>query len=75
MKYLIFSDSHRATLGMKAVIDRSLSGLNGVIFLGDHFEDTDFIRTSYPRLDLYAVAGNCDVNPIYASPFSLTEGT
>lgn len=68
MKYLIFSDSHRKTLGMCEVIERSLSGLNGVIFLGDNYDDTEIIREKYPRLDIYAVAGNCDASPIYRTP-------
>ena len=68
MKYLIFSDSHRKTLGITQVIDRSLAGLDGVIFLGDNYDDTDVIREKYPRLDIYAVAGNCDTSPLYRTP-------
>lgn len=68
MKYLIFSDSHRKTHGMCDVIERSLSGLDGIIFLGDNYDDIEIIREKYPRLDIYAVAGNCDASPIYRTP-------
>lgn len=68
MKYLIFSDSHRATLGMRSVITRCIDGLDGVIFLGDHYDDTEFIAAELPELTLHAVAGNCDISSKYLAP-------
>ncbi len=60
MKYLIFSDSHGATLNMRKVIDAHLPELDGVLFLGDLFRDAETLRLYYPDLKIYAVAGNCD---------------
>ncbi len=60
MKYLVFSDSHGATLNMRTVIDAHISDLDGVIFLGDLFRDAETLQIYYPELKIYAVAGNCD---------------
>ena len=61
MEYLIFSDTHYATLGMRTVIERCRKSINGILFLGDNFEDAEIISERYPELEVYAVAGNCDV--------------
>lgn len=60
MKYLIFSDSHGATLNMRNVIDAHIADLDGVIFLGDFFRDAETLQVYYPNLKIHAVAGNCD---------------
>lgn len=65
MKYLIFSDSHRSTFNMKSVIDRQCGDLDGVIHLGDLYEDAELLAELYPRLTIHAVTGNCDLSARY----------
>lgn len=65
MKYLIFSDSHRSTFNMKSVIDRQSGDIDGVIHLGDLYEDAELLMELYPRLTFHAVTGNCDLSTRY----------
>ena len=56
MKYLIFSDTHRSLLGVREVIKRC-PHVDGAIFLGDHYDDSQIIASEYPELSVFAVAG------------------
>ena len=59
MKYLIFSDSHRNTAPMDAVI-RSVS-CDAVLHLGDVAEDVEHLRRTFFHKTVCAVCGNNDV--------------
>lgn len=65
MKFLIFSDSHRSIFNMKSVIDRQKEDIDGVIHLGDLYEDALLLTELYPRLIFHAVTGNCDISARY----------
>ena len=67
MKYLVFSDTHRSLLGVREVIKRCV-GIDGVIFLGDNFDDSEYIAREYPELSVFAVADNCDIEAKYLAP-------
>ena len=67
MKYLIFSDTHRSLLGVREVLKRC-AGVDGVIFLGDNFDDSELIAQQYPEMSVFAVAGNCDFSAKYLAP-------
>lgn len=60
MKFLIFSDSHKATLNMMSVIDRQTEAMDGIIHLGDCAEDAELLAQCYPNASVYSVSGNCD---------------
>ena len=68
MEFLVFSDSHGASLSMKKVIDNASEELCGVIFLGDNYRDIEVLTEAYPNLKFYAVAGNCDMSARYLHP-------
>lgn len=61
MKILVFSDSHGRTIDMYGLIEAEYP--DAVIHLGDHFEDADDLRRSYPDIPIYAVRGNNDFEP------------
>ena len=58
MELLIFSDSHGRHDGMQEAIDRQLTGIDAVLFLGDGLRDAD--RLLCDGATLYSVRGNCD---------------
>ncbi len=65
MHYLIFSDTHGRSDVIMSVIERCISGLDGVIFLGDNYRDIEPAMDMYPNLTFHAVAGNCDFGAKY----------
>ena len=65
MRFLIFSDSHGNAFNMRTVIERCIDDIDGVIFLGDIYEDAEILMSAYPSLEFHAVAGNCDASPKY----------
>lgn len=71
MEFLIFSDSHGETQGMKHALSRQLTAPDGVFFLGDGLRDLDALEFS-DRTTLYRVAGNCDW---FSSSMAPTECT
>lgn len=68
MKYLVFSDTHRSLLGVREVLSRCAAGTDGIIFLGDNFDDSELIAQQYPEIPVFAVAGNCDISAKYLAP-------
>lgn len=58
MKLLVFSDSHSSLSFMR----RCIAALkpDGIIHLGDHYDDGEAIREENPDLLFYQVSGNCD---------------
>lgn len=58
MKLLVLSDSHSALSFMRACMDAVKP--DGVIHLGDHYDDGCAIREEYPGLRFWQVPGNCD---------------
>ena len=58
MKLLVFSDSHSSLSFMRKCIEAIRP--DGVIHLGDHYDDGEAIREEYPQLLFYQVSGNCD---------------
>ena len=57
----VFSDTHSATAMMLSAIRRCRPDV--VIHLGDYERDAEKIRTEFPEVALYNVAGNCDMYP------------
>lgn len=66
MRILVFSDSHSGLSFMHRCCE-SLAP-DGIIHLGDHYDDGEVIRDAFPRANVWLVAGNCDRYraPIYA---------
>ena len=58
MELLIFSDSHGRHDGMQTAIDRQVSRVDAVLFLGDGLRDVDRLWTD--GATLFSVRGNCD---------------
>ncbi len=58
MKLLIFSDSHSSLNFMRQCI--AAVRPDGVVHLGDHYDDGEAIHEEFPHLSFYQVSGNCD---------------
>ena len=58
-KLLILSDSHNSTGAVERILHAE-SDATAVIFLGDGLRDLEEALTFYPKMKVYAVAGNCD---------------
>ena len=63
MKAAVFSDTHGSTSLMLQAIRRWRPDV--VIHLGDYDRDTSMIKSEFPDVALYAVAGNCDLFPSF----------
>lgn len=59
-KLLILSDSHNSTGAVERILHAE-SDATAVIFLGDGLRDLEEALTLYPKMKVYAVAGNCDL--------------
>lgn len=58
MKLLILSDSHSTLSFMRRCVEAVKP--DGIVHLGDFFEDAGAIMEEYPGIPLYRVPGNCD---------------
>ena len=58
MELLIFSDSHGKHDGMQLAIDRQVTRVDAVVFLGDGLRDAERLLTD--GATLFSVRGNCD---------------
>lgn len=58
--YLIFSDSHGALDSVLEVVERCISEIDGILFLGDGAEELVELSYLYPNLKYYGVTGNND---------------
>ena len=58
MKLLVLSDSHSALSFMRYAVDRVKP--DGIVHLGDHYDDGEILKEEYPRILLWQVPGNCD---------------
>lgn len=61
MRVLVFSDSHGRIQPMLDAV--SSYAPEAVFHLGDVIRDGDRLREAFPRLPLFQVAGNCDLDP------------
>lgn len=59
MKILVLSDSHASLSFMRECIRRTQP--DGVVHLGDYYEDGAVIAREYPLLPFWQVPGNCDL--------------
>ncbi len=58
MKILVFSDSHSALSFMRICVDKVRP--DGIIHLGDHYDDGEVVKEEYPHIRVWQVPGNCD---------------
>ncbi len=58
MKLLVFSDSHSSLRFMRKCIEKIKP--DGIIHLGDHYDDGEAIQEENPHIRFYQVSGNCD---------------
>lgn len=58
MKLLVFSDSHSSLVFMRKCLQKLRP--DGVIHLGDHYEDAQALQEENPHILFYQVCGNCD---------------
>ncbi len=58
MKILVLSDSHSALRFMYSCMDAVKP--QAVVHLGDHYDDGETLKESYPGIAFYQVPGNCD---------------
>lgn len=58
MKLLVLSDSHSALSLMRFAVERMKP--DGIIHLGDHYDDAEVIRDEFPHIRFWQVPGNCD---------------
>lgn len=58
MKILVLSDSHSALRFMFSCMDAVKP--DAVVHLGDHYDDGQTLRETYPHVRFYQVPGNCD---------------
>ena len=58
VELLIFSDSHGKGNRMQLAIDRQVTPIDAVVFLGDGLRDADHLWTN--GATLFGVRGNCD---------------
>ena len=61
MKWLILSDSHGVISNMKQAVIRSAP--DGIIHLGDCWQDGQRLHQLFPQIPFYQVPGNCDFRP------------
>ena len=66
MKILIFSDSHGDSYAIRGALHKHPDA-DAAIFLGDGVTDFLEAREDFPRIDFYAVRGNCDPSVRLAS--------
>ena len=59
-KLLILSDSHNSRLAIENILAAEADSIDALIFLGDGLRDLEEALTFYPKMKVYAVAGNCD---------------
>lgn len=84
MTILVFSDSHSSLGFMRRCME--FVRPDGVIHLGDYFDDGEVIREENPGIPFYQVPGNCDryrcppdqpeilIDRIFGVDFYLTHG-
>lgn len=73
MKWLILSDSHGVVSNMKQAVIRSAP--DGILHLGDCWQDGQRLHQLFPQIHFYQVPGNCDFRPDEPSERVLeTEG-
>lgn len=58
MKLLVFSDSHSALSFMRLCVSKIKP--DGMIHLGDHYDDGQVLEEEFPAIKLWQVPGNCD---------------
>ena len=68
MKCLVFSDSHGNTRAMQRAL-LSHPDAEVVFFLGDGLSDADLISSADSARAWLAVAGNCDLSPMFRGSF------
>ena len=59
-KLLILSDSNNSRLALENILAAEADSIDALIFLGDGLRDLEEALTFYPKMKVYAVAGNCD---------------
>ena len=59
MKILVFSDSHSSLRFMRMCIAKFHP--DGVIHLGDHYDDGETLALENPHIPFWQVPGNCDL--------------
>ena len=59
-KLLILRDSHNSRLAIENILAAEADSIDALIFLGDGLRDLEEALTFYPKMKVYAVAGNCD---------------
>ena len=72
-KLLILSDSHNSTGAVERILHAE-SDATAVIFLGDGLRDLEEALTFYPKMKVYAVAGNCDFGALEQTIAFYTHG-
>lgn len=84
MRLLVFSDSHSGLSFMRRCMEALRP--DGMIHLGDHYDDAEVIRDAFPMVWVWMVPGNCDrwrapsfapeilTDVIGGVPFYLTHG-
>ena len=60
MKLLLISDTHGYTGTLETLLSRYAGEVQTVCHMGDHADDLLKFRPKYPKLNMVAVAGNCD---------------
>ena len=60
MNFLIISDSHGNTAGIREVLSRRRGRDDALLFLGDGCRDIDAISESHKDIAVFSVSGNCD---------------
>ena len=58
MKLLVLSDSHSTLSFMRNCVDTIKP--DGIIHLGDHYDDGQVLQEEYPYIRVWQVPGNCD---------------
>jgi putative phosphoesterase len=84
MKILVFSDSHSAISFMRLCAEAVKP--DGLIHLGDHYDDGEVLKEEYPHIRLWQVPGNCDryrvpgfvpeilIQPVFGVDMYMTHG-
>lgn len=65
MRILVVSDSHSGTSFMFRCADAVKP--DGIVHLGDYYDDGELLRDGYPNARVWLIAGNCDY---YRAPMS-----
>lgn len=63
MKILVVSDTHKNFSALFEVVEKNITSIDMLVFLGDGLEDLQVLRHVYPQLEVHAVRGNCDYLP------------